>query len=197
MRKIGVTAAAFVAALAIGLPAAADPSPAGGANNVVIATSTASATLSQRSGVQIAIDAAPTAASGNLAVANASDCTGCRSVAVALQAVLVTGSPSTFVPANVATAVNSDCTGCTSYAYANQYVVQTSGPVHLTPTGLAEISALRSEADAVASSDESPDELTTDLDALAAQLKAVIDSQLVAAGVAATANARRDVQTAG
>ena len=197
MRRIGVTAAVLVATLALGLPAAADTSPAGGANNVVIATTIASAMLSQRSGLQVGIDAAPTAASGNLALARATDCTGCRSVAVALQAVLITGSANVITPTNAATAVNSGCTGCTSYAYAFQYVVQTNGPVHLTPAGVTEVAALRSQAADVASSGESPDQLTTDLNALAAQLEAVIDSQVVAAGVTATANAQRDVQAAG
>ncbi len=50
-------------------------------------------------------------------------CTGCRSVAAALQIVLVPGHPSSLSPVNGAYAFNYQCTSCLSYAYANQKLV--------------------------------------------------------------------------
>ncbi len=50
-------------------------------------------------------------------------CTGCRSVAAALQIVLVPGRPANLAPVNGAYAYNYQCTSCLSYAYANQKLV--------------------------------------------------------------------------
>jgi hypothetical protein len=103
---------------------------------------------------------------------------------------LVTGDPSVFTPANAATAVNAGCNGCGTFAYAWQYVLQTSGPVFLSPTGRLEVHELQQEIDdAVDASDPtSLDDdlrLTAQLDALTAQLKSVVDSEVQTAGVAA------------
>jgi hypothetical protein len=154
-----------------------------------------------------------TVASSNIAEAAATACAGCHSTAVAVQVVFVTGTPQYYVPANVAAATNAGCNGCGTYAYAWQYLVQTSGPVRLSPTGQQRVDDLRRQiADAAASivpSDvltdacftldgppypcETRDEqLDAKLNALTAELKSVIDSQLQLAGITASGTVERE-----
>lgn len=173
-------------------PAAADTIPqGGGANNVVIVQSTADQAWQERSHVEVATVGGNTVASANLADAEATDCTGCRASAVAVQVLFVTGQPSVFTPANAAVAVNSGCTGCGTFAYAWQDVLQTSGPVFLSATGRLELQQLRQQiADTVASIDPTSlaadQELRSELDALTAQLQTVVSDEVQMAGVHAT-----------
>ncbi|MGY1640579.1 hypothetical protein ACI782_05525 [Geodermatophilus sp. SYSU D00703] len=56
-------------------------------------------------------------------------CTGCRTVAVAFQVVVLLGSVDVVVPENVAVAVNYACIDCVTYALATQLVVSVPGPL--------------------------------------------------------------------
>lgn len=160
----------------------------GGANQVVLAQTTADNPLLVRSGLQVSQVGGGTVTSANIATALATDCTGCHSTAVAVQVVFVTGSPQYYTPANAASAVNGGCTGCGSFAYAWQYVVQTNGPVLLTPFARQQLQTLRQEISDTASS-VVPDSLENDLDLqarldeLTSQLKSLIDTQTELAGV--------------
>jgi hypothetical protein len=129
------------------------------------------------------------------ALATATDCTGCHSTAVAVQAVIVTGDPSTVVPTNAAVAANAGCTSCVSYAYAYQYVLTTGGPVYLSPAARQQLTDLRARVQAIASSDLLPDEETAQLDALTAEFKEIIDTQVVAAGQSPAGAVSRRVDT--
>jgi hypothetical protein len=183
MLLIALVCAGFAAA-----PAGADTaSPAGGANNVVLVQTQSDGQWNERSHVQVAPVAGDTVASTNLAVAQATGCTGCRASAVAVQVLFVTGDPSVYTPSNVATAANGGCDTCGTYAYAWQYLLQTSGPAYLSPTGRLEVNQLgRQIADAVASIDPTSlaadQQLTDRLDALTAQLKTVVDDEVRLAG---------------
>ena len=66
-----------------------------------------SATL-ERSGLQVAPVGSDTVTSSNLALATSHDCSGCRTIAVALQAVFVIRDASTVSPTNAAVATNVD-----------------------------------------------------------------------------------------
>jgi len=59
----------------------------------------------------------------NEAVAHSFNCAGCRTVAVAVEVVIVEGNPTTVAPENVAIAYNENCQSCQTFAYANQYVI--------------------------------------------------------------------------
>jgi hypothetical protein len=166
---------------------------AGGANNVVLATTTADGASLERSGLQVAFVGGPTAASENLAQATSFDCTGCTTIAVAVQAVLATGDPTVIAPHNAAVAANGGCTSCATYAYAYQYVLTTAGPVYLSPEGQARVVALRAEIADTAASGLSFGDLTARLDELTAEFRAVIDQQLVAAGTSVNGAATRHV----
>jgi putative peptide zinc metalloprotease protein len=63
-----------------------------------------------------------TAVNRNEAYALAS-CTGCRTVAVAFQVVLLVGDVDVVVPQNLSAAVNYGCVQCVTYALATQLVV--------------------------------------------------------------------------
>jgi putative peptide zinc metalloprotease protein len=177
----------------IGTPLSA-AAEGGGANHVVLATTTADGSSLERSGLQVGHAGGPTVASSNIAAALSYACTGCNSVAVAFQAVLVTGDPNTVVPANAAVATNVACTSCTAYAFAYQYVLSTDGPVHLSLDGQQKIGTLREEIRGLAESDLPPDVLTQQLDAVAADFKATIDEELIAAGKPVDGVEKRQVE---
>ncbi|TPG13406.1 hypothetical protein EAH86_18935 [Pedococcus bigeumensis] len=83
-----------------------------------------------------------TVANTNEAYALAS-CTGCQTVAVAFQVVLILGNASVVVPENVAAAVNYSCVQCVTQALATQLVVTLSGPLSAQST--ADLAALWKE----------------------------------------------------
>ncbi|MGH9263907.1 MAG: hypothetical protein ACRD1D_04380 [Acidimicrobiales bacterium] len=80
----------------------------------------------------------------NAAVAVAS-CTDCQTVAIALEGLVVIGSPDTFVPVNLALAINSDCTNCQTLASAYQLIVQNDTRVRISGAGRREIADIRQE----------------------------------------------------
>ena len=99
------------------------PAVAGGPNNVVNTSPTSDGTHLHRASVQVTSTGAKSVTSSNLAIATPHDCTGCEGIAVAFQALIVTGGSSTISPTNAAVAVNTNCTSCGAFAYAYQYVV--------------------------------------------------------------------------
>jgi putative peptide zinc metalloprotease protein len=80
-----------------------------------------------------------TVVNANEAYAIAS-CTGCRTVAVAFQVVLVVGQADIVVPENVGVAVNYACVACVTQALATQLVVTLPGP--LGDDALSDLAAL-------------------------------------------------------
>jgi hypothetical protein len=57
-------------------------------------------------------------------------CTGCRTVSVGFQVVLVLGQANVVVPQNLAGTINYNCVECVTYALATQLVVTWSGPLN-------------------------------------------------------------------
>lgn len=197
-RRLAVTAAALTAVIAGAAPAAAQTG--GGANNLVQVVNTTHERFSSRAGVQAASFGGDSAQSTNLARADSRNCTGCTTQAAALQAVFLTGAPSTVEVANAAVATNSACVRCVSYAYAFQYVVTTDRAVSLSPAGRQRISDLQARASAVVSEPagtlEDLQRLDTELDLLAHELRETVDQELRAGGHAATTRGLRDRQAA-
>jgi putative peptide zinc metalloprotease protein len=66
-------------------------------------------------------------------------CLDCRTVALAFQVVLVSGSASTVVPENRAVAYNEQCVACLTYASAFQLVLSVDGPSRLTGEGMSRL----------------------------------------------------------
>lgn len=176
--------ATVAAALLVGtsLPAQADAT-GGGANHVVQVATTAGTDTAQRGSVQVAPFAGDALSSANLAIAQSTDCTGCRTVAVAFQGILLGSSPTTFDPGNVASAANSGCTSCVTFAFAYQDIVSTPGPAYLTPAGRAAVADVTAQVESVATSGADPVTMCDELSQLAAQFAAALtDPGNVASG---------------
>jgi hypothetical protein len=186
----------FLAVVTVTLLSLLAPSSAsaGGANHIVLAFANEGHPAVIQTDVQWTPVGSSDVSSSNLATALSSNCTGCRAVAVAFQAVIMTGEPNVVTPSNQAVAVNVECTGCDTFAFAYQDVVTTSGPATLSPTGIAELQDVQTRADAIAQSGESDSQMETDLKALAAEFRADVEDNLVLHGPA-TATATTDTQS--
>ena len=181
------------AVLVLGAPGSAS---AGGVNHVVQVSAGAGNMTAILADVQWAPFGGSSASSANIASATSTDCTGCRAVAVAFQAVVLTGDPNVVTPSNAAVAVNGGCTGCDTFAFAYQDIVMTSAAASLSPAGVAELRSVEERADAVARSGEPDAQMEADLKALAVEFRADFESNLVLHGPATTSD-RVDIQTAG
>lgn len=162
------------------------PAVAGGPNNVVISDATAdaagAATFDTHSSMLVGSTGTDEVTSANVARAVSHDCTGCQAIAVAFQAVLMTGDPHVVTPRNIAVAANLRCNGCASFAFAFQYVVSTGGPAHLSPEGHQQVAALRQEILDDLATDLTPADLAARLDDIGARFKAVVDADIVHTG---------------
>jgi hypothetical protein len=176
------------------LPAVADTS--GGANHVVTALATVDNPTVTQSGLQISSMGGPTVTSDNIARAASENCTGCRAAAAAFQAVFITGHATTITPANVAAATNANCNDCDSFAFAYQYVLTTAGPVYLSDSARQQIAALRQQVAATTGLRLPDDQIDAQLQTLAGQFKAIIDSNLQQAGVPANGTVNEHVDSA-
>jgi hypothetical protein len=179
--RIRRTLAALTAALALvatNAQAAGDTGP----DNVVNVETTGTNVTDAQSALKVGSYGGDNLQSQNVASAYSHDCTDCRTVAVAVQAVFVTGKPSTSEPKNVAVALNERCLRCTTFAYAYQYVVPTPGQVHLDRRARNDISRLRGEIADVAGSSLAPPDMDARLHDLSAEFKADIDAGLARDG---------------
>ncbi|HTN22939.1 MAG TPA: hypothetical protein VL120_03065 [Solirubrobacteraceae bacterium] len=193
MRRVLVLATTFTLCLAM-------PAVAGGPNNVVLASPTADGAQFHRSSVKVGSTAAKTVDSTNLASANPHDCTGCEGIAVAYQAIIVTGDPTDVSPTNAAVAVNSNCTSCGAFAYAYQFVVSADRGTHLSRAGRDRVAAIRTAAAEAVDAGLPYDQLDAKLQALAADFKAAVVDDLEHTGASpqpATPDADVDEAPAG
>jgi hypothetical protein len=114
----------------------------------------------------------------NAAVA-ISSCNSCQTTAIAIQIVLVEGSPTTVTPKNEAAAANANCTLCDTFASAYQFVVGTSGPVRFTHAGVKELRDIRKEIERWGKKHLSNDEIKALLPGVIARIQHVLDTELV------------------
>jgi Fe-S cluster biogenesis protein NfuA len=170
---------------------------AGGGNNIVVVSNTTDGQTLASAATQVIPVPMDSVTSSNIAVAVNAGCTGCHSSAVAVQILIVVGSPHDFEPGNAAAAANGGCNSCGAYAYARQHWIQISGPAVLGGDARAQIDEIRAEISNVTSSILPSDGLTdptltrdhqldTELNALSDQLIQVVTSALQADGVTAS-----------
>jgi putative peptide zinc metalloprotease protein len=128
----------------------------------------------------------------NAAVAYAS-CENCRTIAIAIQAVIVLSDPSVVSPTNLAIAINENCTLCMTYADARQHVIGVDGPANFSHEGKRRIKEIRSRLFGLRKlerqGDLTPEELDAYVDALSAELAQVIQDEFVLASAQAQASA--------
>lgn len=115
----------------------------------------------------------------NAAVAYAS-CTSCQTVAIAIQVLLVVGSPTTFTPTNVAVAVNQSCNLCRTMALAYQFAVGVDASAHFTEQGMRDLQRLRRELERLGKSGLSIDEIRARTADIVARISEIIRTRLVA-----------------
>jgi putative peptide zinc metalloprotease protein len=126
---------------------------------------------------KVAEDYGPTIAPENSAFAYAS-CTDCRTVAVAVQVILVVGPVHDARPANSAVAVNYMCLRCETFAYANQVLIPVEHDLELSDEAEEQIAQLRGRIAAISASSETFDEMSAELNALTQQLVNVIQDDI-------------------
>jgi hypothetical protein len=125
-------------------------------NNIVQIENSNSAVPAVRTSADLTFDTGTAAVSNaNLAYSESSNCTGCRTVAVAVQAVVIEGMPSAITPQNAALAINNNCQSCMTFAYAQQYVFSPEHPVMIGRATTAKLAALQAAMHGVAASGES------------------------------------------
>lgn len=118
----------------------------------------------------------------NAAVAVATDCTNCETVAISLEGVLVYGDPSVFAPENFSLAYNQNCTNCATAALAYQEVVQTGDKVRITGAGRQEIAAIRRDLESIRHSALSLADIDAKVNTDAGELRYVLQNDVVPIG---------------
>jgi putative peptide zinc metalloprotease protein len=114
----------------------------------------------------------------NAAVAYSS-CTSCRTVAIAIEVVLVMGDPNVVTPENVAIAINESCSACETFAFAAQILINTGSQfVRLTSDGKRRLHDIRKALRDLGESDLPFDQLAAELKKLTAELKDVFATEL-------------------
>jgi putative peptide zinc metalloprotease protein len=104
------------------------PAPPGEGDNQALAVNTGDGSTVYDVAFALVWADEGTVANTNEAYALAS-CTGCTTVAVAFQVILVLGQADVVAPENLAVAVNYACLDCLTYALATQLVVTLSEPL--------------------------------------------------------------------
>jgi putative peptide zinc metalloprotease protein len=164
----------------------------GNVNNEVVIVNQTDGRSAERAGFGFARVTGGDVTNTNSAAAVAS-CADCRTIAVAVQAVLVMGDSDNIAPVNQAVAINTGCTRCDTYALAYQYVVSTDGIVRFTSAGQQRLAALRAQVSDLVSSELGFLEMEVEIDALVEQMWQVVDEETVAVGGGGTPSKSRDV----
>jgi len=156
---------------------------AGGGDNTAVAVNTRDNSSVYRFSFKILRVNKDVVDNGNAAVAVAS-CTDCRTVAMAIQVLLITDDASVVTPTNLALALNVDCTNCETLADAYQWVSSEGDPVrvHFTPEGNRRLAEIRREGHALRHSDLPLLDLQARIEQLAAEVGYVLANDLVQAG---------------
>ena len=106
----------------------------------------------------------------NTAVAYSS-CRDCKTVAAAIQVVLVSGEPASATPENVAVATNYQCTECETLAAAYQFVFGDGQELEFTREGKERLHELKKRDDLTLP------ELAAHIAAIAAEVAVVVDTE--------------------
>ncbi len=155
--------------------------PGAGTDNAAVAVNTKDGKTVVAISLKIVQTSAPVVDPTNAAVAVAS-CSDCETVAIALEGVLVAGSPTTFDPNNVALAINSECSNCQTLASAYQDVVQNDTRVRITGAGRREIASVRHDLESLRNSGLDIVAIQQRVNADAGRFLAVLQNEVVPTG---------------
>jgi hypothetical protein len=149
-----------------------------GGNNIVVVQNSVDFKAVARSKLRLSFEPGDTVDNQNMAGAISSDCDSCRTVAVAMQVVVVESFPHVFTPSNVAIAANVNCHSCQAYAFAYQYVLQPGHDVRLDGSARRAIADLQRQVASVTRSDLDYDGMKAQLAPLFAQFVQVVTDGL-------------------
>ncbi|HUQ21846.1 MAG TPA: hypothetical protein VM049_02430 [Gaiellaceae bacterium] len=175
-RRLALLLAAL--AFVLGLPAHAGAEDAGG-DNSAIAVNTKDDSSLFKFAFSIKKVLGEVVDNQNAAVAYAS-CERCQTTAIAIQIVLVSGSPSTVVPENYSVSINEGCSLCNTFSAAFQFVIGVDDPsVGLTVAGKRELRLILREFKALKDEEYTLEEFHAKTQELAQRLRTVLKTQLV------------------
>ena len=120
-------------------------------------------------------------------------CHYCRTVAVAVQVLVVEGATDDFRPTNAAFAENVSCSYCSTFAYANQVVLSPLHAVTIDKDARKQAEKIRDQIASTARSPISFSEMSAKLDALTQELSQVISDAIARSGAPATSDQHRQV----
>jgi len=105
-------------------------------------------------------------------------CTDCRTVAAAIQVVLVAGDSTTFTPENTAVAINYQCSECETLAAAYQFVYGDGQELQFTKEGKQQLHDLKKRfQDLKGRDDLTLDQLAAAIASIAAEVAAVVETE--------------------
>jgi putative peptide zinc metalloprotease protein len=168
--------AAVIVALAAGGGLAIAQSANGDTSAVAVNTHDGSSVF--KLAFQIRKVAGGTVDDQNAAVAYAS-CDACRTVAISIQVLLISGDTSSFTPENYAIAINDNCTMCDTLALAYQFAVGVGTKLKFTAAGNQQLADIRRQLQELRQGNLSDAELQTRVDGLMGQLSDVLGNDLV------------------
>jgi putative peptide zinc metalloprotease protein len=157
----------------------------GGGDNLAVAINTKDGTTLAETAFLITMAAADAAVDENNAAIAYSSCKACRTIAAAIQVVLVPSDTTGLIaPKNLAVAVNDNCVKCETLALAAQYVVGVSGPVEFTKEGNEQIKEIQKGLKELGKDADqlSLEEIKARFKELTTQLEGVLTTELVPAG---------------
>lgn len=165
---------AFVVLMAVVLlsapQAGADGGVSGAHSNIVQVANSDPSEPMVRTASSVAQNEGGNVTDTNFAFAHSFSCTGCRTVAVAVQVVVVDGTPSNYQPQNAAISENDNCQSCQTFAYAHQYVIQTSQETNFGEVvGSGQLWDIQSQISQVANSGEDFVTMSSQLDQLSSE----------------------------
>ena len=165
-------------ALALGAPGQASAQDAGGDNSAVAINTKDGSSLFKFS-FSLKKVLGEVVDNQNAAVAYAS-CENCQTTAIAIQIVLVTGSPDTVVPENYAISINESCSLCQTFSAAFQFVLGVDDPsVGLTTEGKRELRAILREVKALKDEQYTLEEFHAKMKVIGDRIRTVLRTQLV------------------
>lgn len=124
------------------------------------------------------LPASPTISVWTTARATATNCVGCRSVAIDAHVVVVAGAPRYLQAHNQAVAQNTACVGCASVALSYQIVATAPRPVALTSAGRAQLAKLGAALQSLASHG-APATMASSADSLVSQVVTTLHNNVL------------------
>ena len=118
-----------------------------------------------------------------------SKCSACQTVAISIQTLLVSGSPTAIIPVNEASSLNESCNQCDTAALAYQFVVGVGTKLKFTAEGRKQIADIRRQLRLLRNSGLTGPEIAAKVNALMTEYEGILATSLTPAGQPAAGHA--------